>query len=77
MSIPNTARLDPQRGGCCTVMPYFIGNILELPLTTSQDYMLFNLLGEESIELWKEQTNAIWARNGLVQFYRSSRLHNG
>jgi len=68
MSIPNTARLDPQRGGCCTVMPFFIGNILELPVTTIQDYMLFNLLGEESIELWKEQTNAIWARNGLVSF---------
>ena len=26
MSIPNVAHLDPQRGGCCTIMPYFIGN---------------------------------------------------
>ena len=25
MSVPNVAHLDPQRGGCCTVMPYFIG----------------------------------------------------
>jgi hypothetical protein len=31
MSIPNVAHLDPQRGGCCTVFPYFIGRILELP----------------------------------------------
>ena len=25
MSLPNVAHLDPQRGGCCTVMPFFIG----------------------------------------------------
>ena len=31
MSVPNVAHLDPQRGGCCTVMPYFVGNLLEIP----------------------------------------------
>jgi hypothetical protein len=49
MSIPNTGQMDPQRGGCCTVMPYFIGEILELPVTTTQDYTLFHLLRENSI----------------------------
>src|SRR3977135_926180 len=44
MSIPNTGHMDPQPGGCCTVMPYFIGDILELPVTTTQDYTLFHLL---------------------------------
>jgi hypothetical protein len=68
MSIPNTAHLDPQRGGCCTVMPYFIGDILELPVTTTQDYMLFHLLGERSIELWKTQINLILDKNGLTSF---------
>jgi len=68
MSIPNSARLDPQRGGCCTVMPYFIGNILELPVTTTQDYTLFNLLGERSIELWRKQIELILEKNGLVTF---------
>ncbi len=38
MSVPNVAHLEPQRGGCCTVMPFFVGKILELPLTTTQDY---------------------------------------
>jgi len=66
MSIPNTARLDPQRGGCCTVMPYFIGKILELPLTTTQDYMLLHLLHERSIGLWKTQIDLIAAKNGLI-----------
>jgi hypothetical protein len=68
MSMPNVASLDPQRGGCCTVMPYFIGDILELPLTTIQDYSLFHVLNERSIDLWRTQVETILARNGLVSF---------
>ena len=68
MSIPNVAHLDPQRGGCCTVMPYFIGNILELPVTTVQDYTLFHLLNERSIDLWKTQVEMILQKNGLASF---------
>ncbi len=66
MSVPNVAHLEPQRGGCCTVMPYFVGNILELPLTTLQDYSLFHIIGDYSIALWKEQIAAILRRNGLI-----------
>ena len=68
MSVPNVAHLDPQRGGCCTVMPYFIGDVLEIPLTTAQDYMLFHLLGDYSLDLWQEQTETILGRNGLASF---------
>jgi hypothetical protein len=68
MSIPNVARLDPQRGGCCTVMPYFIGDILELPVTTTQDYMLFYLLNDYSIDHWKAQTELILQKHGLITF---------
>jgi hypothetical protein len=68
MSVPNVAHLDPQQGGCCTVMPYFVGDILEIPLTTTQDYMLFHLLNDYSLDLWKAQTELITRRNGLVSF---------
>ena len=68
MSVPNVAHLEPQRGGCCTVMPYFIGDLLELPLTTVQDYSLFHILNDYSISLWKTQSAAILARNGLISF---------
>ena len=68
MSIPNVARLDPQPGGCCTVMPYFIGDILELPVTTVQDYMLLHILNEHSINLWKAQAELILKKNGLMSF---------
>jgi hypothetical protein len=66
MSVPNAAQLEPQRGGCCTVMPYFVGNILELPLTTVQDYTLFHILNDYSIALWKEQIRLISQHHGLV-----------
>jgi hypothetical protein len=68
MSVPNVGHLDPQPGGCCTVMPYFIGKILELPLTTIQDYSLFHILGDYSIELWKKQIALILEENGLLSF---------
>jgi hypothetical protein len=68
MSIPNVAHLDPQHGGCCTVMPYFIGNLVELPVTTTQDYTLFHVLNESSIDLWKTQIELILRKNGLISF---------
>ena len=68
MSVPNVAHLEPQRGGCCTVMPYFVGDILELPLTTTQDYSLFHILGQYSTALWKQQMDLILSKNGLISF---------
>lgn len=68
MSFPNVAHLEPQHGGCCTVMPYFIGTIVELPLTTIQDYSLLHILGESSINIWKQQIDMVRERNGLISF---------
>jgi hypothetical protein len=68
MSMPNVAHVDPQHGGCCTVMPYFIDKILELPVTTTQDYMLFHILNQRSIDLWKNQVEIIMEKNSLVSF---------
>jgi hypothetical protein len=68
MSVPNVAHLDPQQGGCCTVFPFFIGDILELPVTTTQDYSLFQILNDYSIGLWREQVTRIRAKHGLISF---------
>lgn len=68
MSFPNVAPLDPQQGGCCTVMPFFIGDTLELPVTTVQDYTLFHVLNQRSIELWKSQIDVVVKKNGLLSF---------
>ena len=65
-SVPNVAHLDPQRGGCCTVMPFFIGQMVELPVTTTQDYSLFHILNDYSLSLWEQQFKAILGKHGLI-----------
>jgi peptidoglycan/xylan/chitin deacetylase (PgdA/CDA1 family) len=68
MSVTNVAHLEPRRGGCCTVFPFFLGKILELPLTTSQDFSVFHILNDYSIDLWKKQVDLIRKKNGLMTF---------
>ena len=68
LSVPNAGHLEAQQGGCCTVMPFFVGKILQLPLTTTQDYSLFNILRSYSIDLWKKQIDLILEKHGLVSF---------
>lgn len=68
MSIPNVAHLEPQRGGCCTTFPFFNGDVLEIPLTMVQDYSLFHVLGQYSIELWLQQMDIVLSRNGIISF---------
>lgn len=65
-SVPSVAHLDPQRGGCCTVMPYFVGDMVELPLTATQDYSLFHILNDYSTALWEQQFKIILAKHGLI-----------
>jgi hypothetical protein len=68
MSVPSSGHLEPQRGGCCTVMPYFVGSVLELPVTTTQDYSLFNYVRTHSIDLWQTQIDLILRKHGLMSF---------
>ncbi|HEX4485025.1 MAG TPA: hypothetical protein VH088_02090 [Terriglobales bacterium] len=69
MSVPNVAHLDPQRGGCCTVKPYFFQNgILEIPVTMSQDYTLYNILRDYSTTLWKQQSRIVMENHGCMSF---------
>jgi hypothetical protein len=68
MSVPSVGSLEAQRGGCCSVTPFFIGKILELPATTVQDYCLFHILNQYSIDLWKRQIALISDKHGLASF---------
>jgi hypothetical protein len=66
MSVPNVAHLDPQHGGCCTTYPYFVGDLLELPVTAIQDYSLFHVLGTYSTDVWRAQMAEIVRNHGMV-----------
>ncbi len=68
MSVPNVGHLDPQGGGCCTLFPYLVNNVMEIPVTVIQDYSLFHILNTYSIDLWKEQCQLILNGHGLINF---------
>jgi hypothetical protein len=68
MSVPNVGHLEAQRGGCCTVFPYFIGKVLELPVTTTQDHSLFHILGQYSLDVWQAQVSVVMQKHGLASF---------
>lgn len=67
MSVPNVAHLDPQRGGCCTVFPFFNGHLLELPVTMAQDYSLYHMLNDYSTTIWRQQIALIRQKHGLMK----------
>jgi len=68
MSAPSIGHLEAQQGGCCSVMPFFVRELVELPVTTTQDHTLFNILNERSIDLWKKQIDLISSKHGLMSF---------
>ena len=47
-------------------MPYFVGKLVELPVTLTQDYSLFHILNDYSIDLWKQQIELIRESHGLI-----------
>ena len=66
MSVPNVAHLDPQHGGCCTTFPYFIGDMLEIPVTMTQDYSLFHILRDYRLDLWESQMSIVREKHGVM-----------
>jgi peptidoglycan/xylan/chitin deacetylase (PgdA/CDA1 family) len=66
-TIPNSDPYEPQPGGCCSVWPFFIGPVVELPYTLTQDHAVFTLLGHRSPSLWLEQAGAVEREHGLIQ----------
>ena len=65
-SVPHSDPFEPQPGGCCSLWPFFIGRVVELPYTLPQDHTLFTLLNARSISLWLEQAERIERHHGLI-----------
>ena len=66
-SVPHSDPYEPMPGGCCSLWPYFIGEVVELPYTLPQDHTLFTVLEQRSAETWLSQVEAIESRHGLIQ----------
>jgi peptidoglycan/xylan/chitin deacetylase (PgdA/CDA1 family) len=65
-SFPDTDPFEPQAGGCCSILPFFLGDLVELPITLVQDHTLFEILREDSIDRWTQKSDWIIENNGLV-----------
>ena len=66
-SMPHSDPFEPQPGGCCTLWPFFIDDVVELPYTLPQDHTLLTLLGHRSIDVWLDCLDRIARLNGLAQ----------
>ena len=65
-SCPDTDPFEPQAGGCCTWLPFFNGELVELPLTLPQDHTLFVILGQHDESMWVQKTEFLRDRGGMA-----------
>lgn len=65
-SFPDTDPYEPQPGGCCSIWPFFIDHLVELPITLPQDHTLFEVMEEKDISIWKKKVDWIEKHGGLV-----------
>jgi len=65
-SYTDTDPYEPQPGGCCSYLPFFIDDLVELPITLPQDHTLFSILGHEDSSLWLDKARELRRRGGMV-----------
>lgn len=65
-SYTDSAPHEPRPGGCCTYLPFFIDDLVELPLTLPQDHTLFDILKMTDGSVWRSKVDALRSRGGMV-----------
>jgi hypothetical protein len=65
-SYSDTDPYEPQPGGCCTYLPYFNEQMVELPITMPQDHTLFMILQHPDASVWLRKAEHIRAHRGMV-----------
>jgi len=65
-SAPDTDPYEPQPGGCLSLFPFLVDDVVELPITMPQDHTVFGLLKRPDGALWAEKAKWVIARNGVV-----------
>lgn len=65
-SYPDTDPFEPQAGGCCTWLPYFNRDLVELPITLTQDHTLFAILRQADEAAWIEKASFLKAQGGMA-----------
>jgi hypothetical protein len=65
-SYPDTDPFEPQGGGCCTWLPFFNEDMVELPLTLPQDHTIFVILRHRDETAWIEKAELLRDRGGMA-----------
>lgn len=65
-SFPDTDPFEPYAGGCCSIFPFLIDDLVELPITLVQDHTAWEILRRDALELWTQKTDWIARNHGLV-----------
>jgi peptidoglycan/xylan/chitin deacetylase (PgdA/CDA1 family) len=65
-SYPDTDPYEPQPGGCCSWLPFFNEQLVELPITVPQDHTIFEVLGQEDESIWTKKIDALRSRGGMA-----------
>ena len=68
----DTDPFEPQPDAACTIFPFYVpadgdrSGYVELPYTLAQDFTLFVLLEEQSIDVWKKKVDWVASKGGMV-----------
>lgn len=62
----DTDPFEPQPGGSCSVFPFFIAGMVELPYTLAQDHTMLHLLRRDPVSLWVEKARWISSVGGMI-----------
>ncbi|HTW41575.1 MAG TPA: hypothetical protein VMD79_04630 [Solirubrobacteraceae bacterium] len=65
-SYPDTDPFEPQGGGCCTWLPFFNQEVVELPMTMPQDHTMFVILRHRDETAWIEKAEFLRSRDGMA-----------
>jgi len=65
-SFSDTDPYEPQPGGSCSVFPFFLGPLVELPYTLPQDHTLINLLRRDPLPIWTAKLHWIASMGGMI-----------
>jgi hypothetical protein len=65
-SYSDTDPYEPQPGGCCSYLPYFNENMVELPITLPQDHTLFSILQHPDADVWMSKADFLRERGGMA-----------
>jgi hypothetical protein len=65
-SFADTDPYEPQPGGSCSLFPFHLGNMIELPYTLPQDHTLINLLRHDALPVWTLKADWISSLGGMI-----------